>query len=158
MYKFGLNIFAAPSAHSPGSVRCRGDPWLPSDCCTRSLSDRGPAVWKSSCRTCRILQRPVSPGSRLCLRPTDNVEKKKKHFRSKKIGRALPLSEIGDSHPPGKICPTTLRTYLRRHQTCWSLLTLIIAMARQWASDLNQAICSAVSCQSAGCTSSSHWV
>lgn len=79
-YKFGLNIFAAPSAHSPGSVRGRGDPWLPSDCCTRSLSDRGPAVWKSSCRTCRILQRPVSPGSRLCLRPTDNVGEKKKAF------------------------------------------------------------------------------
>lgn len=120
-------VFSAPSARSPGSVRGREDPWLPSDCCTRSLSDRGPAVWKSSCRTCRILQRPVSPGSRLCLRPADNVEKK--YFKSKKIGRAVPLWEMEDNHPPKKICPTAPRTYLHRHQTCWGLLTLIIVMA-----------------------------
>lgn len=67
-----LNIFVVPSVHFPESVQGRGDPWLLSDCCRRSLSDRDLCVWKSSCRTNRILQSPESPGSRPCLHPADN--------------------------------------------------------------------------------------
>lgn len=67
-----VTVVFAPSAHFPESARGREDPWLPSDCCRRSLSGRGLCAWKSSCRTSRILRSPESPGSHLYLHPGDN--------------------------------------------------------------------------------------
>lgn len=145
-----MKILLIPSVHFPESVQGREDPWLLSDCCRRSLSGRGLCEWKSSCRTNRTLQSPESPGSRLCLLPTDN---NKKVFYEQEI--TLSVCVIWDNHPAKENMyhhRPTWGIYLFHHQTWWSSFTETITIRRggQWATELKQycsatkAICSVV--------------